>query len=118
VPKIHCVGHLKAKDGGDKQLQDVLNEIVDAVASKDPGTVAFGFFHSGEPGTYYAVEVYEDSDAALGHLANVGPLLAKLGDVVDRDGGSPLQVYGDPSSELQERYAAFNAIYRPAFRCL
>ena len=118
MPKIHCVGHLKAKAGKEKDLEALLNEIVDAIEARDPGTVAFGFFLTETPDTYIAVEVYEDSEAALGHLANVGPLLAKLGGVTDSEGGEPLQVFGDPSSELREKYAAFGAVYRPALRSL
>jgi quinol monooxygenase YgiN len=118
MPQIHCVGHLKAKAGKEKELETLLHDIVDAIEAEDPATVAFGFFHADEPNTYIAVEVYEDSDAALGHLANVFPLLAKLGDVTDSEGGEPLQVFGDPSSELREKYAAFGAVYRPALRSL
>jgi quinol monooxygenase YgiN len=118
MPKIHCVGHLKAKAGKERDLENLLQEIVDAIEARDPGTVAFGFFHGDEPDTYLAVEVYEDSDAALGHLQNVGPLLAKLGDVIDGAGGEPLQVFGDPSDALKEQYAAFGAVYRPALRSL
>jgi quinol monooxygenase YgiN len=118
MPKIHCVGHLKAKAGKERDLEALLQEIVDAIEARDPGTVAFGFFHADEPDSYIAVEVYEDSEAALGHLQNVGPLLAKLGDLVDTDGGEPLQVHGDPSPQLREQYAAFGAVYHPALRSL
>ena len=118
MPKIHCVGHLTAKEGKERDLESLLQEIVDAIEARDPGTVAFGFFHADEPDSYIAIEVYEDSDAALGHLANVGPLLAKLGDVIDSTGGEPLQVFGDPSPALREQYAAFGAVYRPALRSL
>jgi quinol monooxygenase YgiN len=118
MAKIHNVGHLKAKAGKEQELKTLLNEIVDAIEARDPGTVAFGFFEAGEPDTYVAIEIYEDSDAALGHLDNVFPLLAKLGDVTDSGGGQPLQVYGDPSPALREKYAAFGAEYHPELRSI
>ena len=111
---INCVGNLKAKPGGDAALRDLLAEFVDTVRSKDPGTLAFGFFESGTAGEYTAVEIYRSSEDALVHLENVGPLLGRLAELLDPEAHQPLQVYGDPSPALRERYDAFDGVYHAA----
>lgn len=118
MPKVHVVGHVKAKQGHEAELEQLIGEFVETVSSKDPATEAFGFFRDGRPGHYVAVEVYRDSHAAMAHLDNVTPLLGQLAELLDPDGGEPLQVYGEVSPELQERYAAFNAVYFPTVSCL
>lgn len=113
---INCVGTVTAAPGKEEELKALMDEFVDTVQAGDPGTLAFGWFESGTPGTWYAVEVYKSSEDALGHLANVGHLFGRLAELLDPDRHVPLQVYGDPSPELRERYDAFNAVYHVPFR--
>lgn len=115
---INCVGTLHAKPGSEEALARLLNEFVDTVEAGDPGTLAFGFFEGDAPGSYYAVEVYKSSEDALAHLANVGPLLGRLGDALDPDRHERLQVFGDPSPALREQYDAFDAVYRGPYRAV
>jgi len=107
---VVVVGRLKALDGREQDLEQLIDEFVSTVAEKDPATHSFGFYRDGDE--YVAVEVYQDSDAALAHLSNVEHLFAPLGELLDPNGGAPLQVYGDPAPELRERYAGFAPEFR------
>lgn len=55
-------------------------------------------------------ETYANSDAILTHMANIGDLLGKLGEL---GGGLEIEAFGDPSPELLEAAAALQpTVYR------
>jgi quinol monooxygenase YgiN len=116
MSKIWVKGSARAKDGDTARFEQWANELVSKIRDTDPGTVAFGVYPAGD-GSYVFLECYQDSAAALGHLANVGPLLGRMGDVSEPT-GDPLEVYGDVSLELAEMYGAWNAkILAPVEHC-
>jgi quinol monooxygenase YgiN len=105
-------GRARAKDRDVARFEAWAAELVAKVHSSDPATLAFGVYPTGSNDEYIFLELYASSAAALGHLANVGLLLQRMGDVADPT-GDPLEVYGDISDVLRETYAAWNAVVLP-----
>jgi quinol monooxygenase YgiN len=117
MSKIWVKGHARAKDGDTARFEKWAAELVDKIRSSDPDTLAFGVYPTGSNDEYVFLELYADSSAAMGHFANVGPLLGRMGDVADPT-GAPLEVYGHISDELREAYAAWGpVVLAPASAC-
>ncbi len=113
MSKIWVKGRLSARAGGKAEFEKWAEELVEKIRTSDPGTLAFGVYPDGADGDYIIYELYEDSQAAIGHLQNVGPLLERMGDVVEPP-SHPIEVFGDVSDELRSLYSAWNAkIYPP-----
>ncbi len=117
MSKIWVKGRARAKDGDTARFEKWAAELVEKIRASDPDTLAFGVYPTGSNDEYIFLELYADSDAALAHLANVGPLLQRMGDVSDPT-GDPLEVYGDISDTLRETYAAWGpVVLSPAQHC-
>ena len=108
MSKVWVKGRARAKNGDVKRFEAWAAELVAKISASDPDTLAFGVYPTGENDEYVFLELYKDSQAAIGHMANVGPLLQRMGDVADQT-GDPLEVYGEVSDELRDMYAAWNA---------
>jgi quinol monooxygenase YgiN len=108
---ITLVGHVTARAGHEQALATLFDELVIAARERDPGTLSYGFYAEQEAGRYSVVEVYRDSESVVAHLDNAGPLLGRLGELIEPGADGAPQVYGDPSPELLERYVPFNPDY-------
>ncbi len=105
MSKIWVKARVRAKDGNVARFESWSAELVAKVAS-DPGTLAFMISPTDVKGEYVVLELYKDSTSALGHLANVAPLLERMGDLAELTGG-PLEVYGDISDDLRAAYSGW-----------
>jgi quinol monooxygenase YgiN len=73
-------------------------------------TLQYDWFFSEDETTCVVRETYADSNAVLSHVANMGELIGKLGEL---GGGLEIEVFGDPSAELLEAAAVFKpTVYR------
>lgn len=68
------------------------------LAGDEPGTVQYDGFFSQDGTEAVFRETYVDSDAVLAHLKNVGHLLGPLGEA---GGGVELEIFGNPSTDLE-----------------
>jgi quinol monooxygenase YgiN len=113
MSKVWVKGRARAKDVA--RFEAWSAELVEKIRSTDKGTVAFGVYPAGG-GEYIFLELYENSEAALSHLANVGSLLERMGDVAEIT--AALEVYGDISDQLREVYAGWNAQVAPPLHAI
>ena len=80
------------------------------ITKNEPATLQYDWFFSDDETKCVVRETYADSQAVLSHVANVGDL---IGQIAELGGGLEIEAFGDPSPELLETAAAFNAtIYR------
>ncbi|MBX3509570.1 MAG: hypothetical protein KF700_00095 [Hyphomonadaceae bacterium] len=112
MSKVWVKGRARAKDV--RAFEAWAAELVEKIRTTDKGTLAFGVYPVGAGDEYIFLELYKDSDAALSHLANVGDLLGRMGDVAEIT--AALEVYGNVSDQLRETYAAWNAVVLPSYR--
>jgi quinol monooxygenase YgiN len=81
------------------RLSEQANAIVEA---KDSGTLQYDLFLNDDQTECMIVERYRDSEAAMEHAANLGPLFAAVLDTVTVVHG---ELLGEPSPELREKLA-------------
>ncbi len=69
-----------------------------AATRRDPGTQSYEWYLNANRTECLILEVYEDSNALLAHIGNLGDLLGRLMSVSDLT----IEVCGDPSPELRQ----------------
>ena len=72
------------------------------VRAKEPGTLAYDLYLNGDQSECMIVERYRDSEAAIEHAANLGPLFEAVLATVSVVHG---ELLGEPSPELRGRLA-------------
>jgi quinol monooxygenase YgiN len=81
------------------RLADQANELV---RTKDSGTLQYDLYLNGDQSECMIVERYRDSDAAMQHAENVGPLFAPILATVSLVHG---ELLGEPSAKLRANLA-------------
>ncbi len=76
-----------------------------AATRRDPGTHSYEWYLNADRTECVVLEVYDDSNAVLAHLANLGDLFGQLMTVSDLT----IEVFGDPSPELRQVGASVGA---------
>jgi quinol monooxygenase YgiN len=79
----------------------------------EPGAIAYEWSLSADEKTVHIYERYEDSDAALAHLGNVGPHLPELMGVIILP--TAIECYGAASDAFKEALKDFPMIYFDQF---
>jgi quinol monooxygenase YgiN len=98
---------LTVKEGKLDELLSIA-ETMTAGSRKEPGTLGYEWFSSGDKKRFRLVETYANSAAVLAHFTGpvVTQLVPKLAAVCSVDG---LEVYGDPGKEVMGLAAGFGA---------
>jgi quinol monooxygenase YgiN len=101
------VVNLTINEGSFDQFEAVVKATVDG-SRKEPGTLAYEWCLSADRRRCRLIEVYEDADAVLAHLAGpvVRELVPKLLAAASLGG---FEVYGDPGPEAARILAGFGA---------
>ena len=83
-------------------------ETMTAGSRKEPSTLGYEWFSSGDKKRFRLVETYANADAVLAHFTSpvVTQLVPKLAAVCSVDG---LEVYGDPGPKVTSLAAGFGA---------
>jgi quinol monooxygenase YgiN len=81
------------------RLSEQATEIVRA---KEPGTLAYDLYLNADQSECMFIERYRDSDAAIEHAANIGPMFGAVLSTVSIVHG---ELLGEPSAELRAKLA-------------
>jgi quinol monooxygenase YgiN len=76
-----------------------------AATRRDPGTQSYEWYLNADRTECVALEVYDDSNAVLAHVGNLGDLFGQLMSVADLT----LEIFGDASPELRQVGASLGA---------
>lgn len=76
------------------------------VKEKDTGTLRYDWYLSDDQSVCVVLESYENSDAVLAHMGNLGDALGALLALSDLK----LEIYGTPSAQLAEAVAGLDAV--------
>jgi len=95
------------QDGKLEAFQAIVREIIESIR-KEPGTLGFEWYMSGDGKRCQLVETYADADALLSHINGPAlqegePRLMAMASV------SGVQVYGEPGPKGREFMAPFGA---------
>jgi quinol monooxygenase YgiN len=96
MDEIEVTARLAIHDGKFETFQEVARACLVSVREKDTGTLQYDWFLNENQTVCTVRERYQESDAVLQHVANLGDTLGELLAVSDLS----LEVYGAPSSEL------------------
>jgi quinol monooxygenase YgiN len=96
MDEIQVTARLAIHDGKFENFKDVARTCLVSVREKDTGTLQYDWFLNEDQAVCTVRERYQDSDAVLQHVANLGDTLGELLAVSVLS----LEVYGAPSSEL------------------
>ena len=84
------------------------------IAAGEPGCLQYDWFFNADETACVTRETFENSDAVLAHLGNVGEI---IGPVVQLGGGIEIETFGgSPSDQLVEALAAFSPTHYPFFQ--
>jgi len=106
MKKIQLNARFKIHAGQLEQAKELAATCIEIVKEKEAGKGAlqYDWFLSPDNSEFVVRETYTDSDAVLTHMANLGDPLGKLLQISDFE----LEIYGNPSEELQKAGAALN----------
>ena len=89
-------------------FKQVATKVIAAVA-QEPGTLMYEWSLRPDQKTFEAVELYQNSDAAVAHVKHVVSEFGKdLGQVQK---GLQLVVYGSPNAQVKQVLEPFNPVY-------
>ena len=104
---VQWVLELNIKDGKFDAFEALMNEMVTATRSDEPGALAYEWFTSDDNTTCHIYERYADSTAVMTHLGNFGANFAER--FLDTLEPTRLKVYGSPSDEARQALSGLNA---------
>lgn len=106
MKKIQITAKFKIHKGKVEEFKKIASACVVAVEKneKGKGALQYDWFFSPDNTECIVRETYVDSDAVLAHMGNVGEMLGQLLGMSDFE----LEIYGNPSEELQKAGAALN----------
>ena len=106
MKKIHVTARFKIHKGKLEEFKKIAAECVAKVKENEEGKGAlqYDWFFSPDNSECIVRETYTDSNAVMAHMGNVGEELGQLLGMSDFE----LEVYGNPSEEVQQAAAALN----------
>ena len=104
ISNLQVSAKMEIRQGMLEGFKQRANECVRRVKERDPGTIQYDWFISSDNTECEIRETYENSEAFLAHLSNLGNSLQILYEKFASD--HSVAIYGDPSSELLEKLKA------------
>ena len=83
-----------------------------AITKSEQGVLQYDWFFDDKNTVCVVLETYQDSEALLAHIANVGEAFGRL---VELGGGCELEIFGDPSAQLVAATAGLQRSVFPSF---
>jgi len=106
MKKIQLNARFKIHPGKLEEAKKIAAECMVIVQEKEvgKGLLQYDWFFSPDQTECVVRETYTDSGAVMTHMGNLGEPLGRLMGITDFE----LEVYGNPSEELQKAAAALN----------
>jgi len=101
--KIQISAHIKIRPGKLEEFKRQASEIIAQAKAKDPGTLQYDWFLSGDGTECEVREIYESSDALLAHVVNIGAPRDTLFEKYATD--HAIVIYGNPPQGLLQKAA-------------
>ena len=105
--KVRLNVSLAIHDGKLAEFQTIAREMLEA-SKKEPGTLAYEWYLSGDGTSCQLIETYVDAEALLAHFAGPAvqqgvPKMVRTADVTG------FEVYGEPGAKAREILGGFGA---------
>ena len=96
------IGRFKFHQGRRDEYLRLADQAMEIVRAKEPGTLQYDLYLNADRSECLFIERYRDSEAAIEHAANVGPLFGAVLATVSVVHG---ELLGEPSAELRAKLA-------------
>ena len=103
MTEIRAIGRFNIHDGKSEEFKALVAQGLAIVREQDTGTRQYDWYFSADQSRCVLHETYASSAAVLEHIGHVGATLGALLAISDLT----LEVFGDPSAELQEAVKGF-----------
>ena len=113
--ELRLVVKLSINDGQLDDFKRIGSEMIDTVAVKDTGTLAYEWYLSEDGRNCTLLEAFQDFDALLEHLGNVGDVLQATLQYAEL---TSVDVFANLTPALMELAGQFNATVIPRGRLL
>jgi quinol monooxygenase YgiN len=100
--EILGIARFKFHEGRRDEYLRLSDEARELVRANEPGTLGYDLYLNADQSECMVIERFRDSEAAMAHAANIGPLFAPVLATVSIVHG---EVLGDPSPELRANLA-------------
>lgn len=100
MEKLLINARFKVKEGQLKAFEGLVEKAIAGTAT-EPGCQQYDWFKDDEGTEFVVVETYDDADAVVAHVANVGPVLQEMSEYAD----FAADIYGPVSTLLVEALA-------------
>jgi quinol monooxygenase YgiN len=101
MSELHVIAHCKIHEGGLDAFREAAAACLQSVREKDTGTQQYDWYLNQDQTAAIVLEKYNDSGAVLEHIGNMGEIFDTLLGTCDLS----LEIFGEPSPELQEAAA-------------
>lgn len=111
TPDVYWILKAKITDGKLDDLENLAEEFSE-MTKTEPGVLAYEWSIGQDRETLHVYERYLDTESAMAHLANVGPHLPRLLELVSI---TEIQCYGQPGASFREAVKDFPVVYMDTF---
>ncbi|WP_157219224.1 putative quinol monooxygenase [Flavisphingomonas formosensis] len=80
--RVYALAWFRPHPGRADAFRTLAREAFDSACARDPGTQGYEWFFD-DAGNCVALDVYETPEAMLAHMANCGPIMGRILDLVD-----------------------------------
>jgi quinol monooxygenase YgiN len=109
---VSWVFEVAIRPGALDNFRPLMEEMVKATFSDEPGTVTYEWFIADDGRSVHAYERYTDSSAVMTHVRNFGEKFA--GRFLELAEVTGFTIYGNPSDEVRGALSAFGPTYLAA----
>jgi quinol monooxygenase YgiN len=96
------IARFKFQEGRRDEYLRLSEQAMELVRANEPGTLGYDLYLNADRSECMVIERYRDSEAAIRHAANIGPLFGAVLATVSVVHG---EVLGEPSAELRANLA-------------
>jgi quinol monooxygenase YgiN len=100
--EILGIARFKFLEGRREEYLRLADQATQLVRANEPGTLGYDLYLNADQSECMIIERYRDSDAAIAHAANIGPLFDAVLATVSIVHG---ELLGEPSEELRAKLA-------------
>jgi quinol monooxygenase YgiN len=106
------IARFRFHEGRREEYLRLSEQALDIVRAKEPGTLAYDLYLNSDQSECMFIERYRDSEAAMEHAANLGPMFDAVLATVSVVHG---ELLGEPSAELRAKLAGSDvpALFTP-----
>lgn len=97
---IFAVAQFSIQPGKQDEFRALAAECLAAVEAREPGTLAYEWFLNATGTECLTLDVYRDAEALAAHMANAGPTMAKILQIVK----SEVKLYGNVPAAVRSRF--------------